>query len=223
MTDPDHAGADSAAAPRAMEEVGTRYPMPDDMPEATRLVATGRGFMSSILGDLDMRVRLLSGGIARDRVIVATWGESVVGYLTFKCDGRGPYSPSLRDFCAAYGTWPGRCKWLLFSLLERRNHSNDLYVCGLKVLYRARRRGIARLLMKEAEHQASLLHKKHIALEVFHRNVRARQLYSSLGFSVRKEFGVPRFLRLFSFRRVILMRKRVGQPNPSTSPSVPSE
>jgi len=183
--------------------------MPADLPEAMRLVATGRGFMSSFLGDADVRTRLFDGNIVRDRVIVATQNGRVVGYATFKLDGKGPYQPCLADFRRVYGRKPSVWKYLLFRLLERRKNSSGLYLCGLKVMYRARRQGIGQQLLSEFEQQAVRLQKKYVNLEVFSENHRAQQLYTQRGYATKKEISFPLLSRIFPFSRVIHMRKKV--------------
>jgi ribosomal protein S18 acetylase RimI-like enzyme len=172
---------------------------PDDgIGGAVRFVATGRGFMSSFLGDAGTRVRLFEHCIRWDRVIVAAQDGRIVGYLTFKMDGEGPYTPHWKDFRRVYGRLSCWWRFALFVVIERRWQSKQMYICGLKV--REECRG-------EAEGRARAAGKRRIDLEVDADNHEARQLYAQAGYLMFKEKALRGLARFLPFSRVCLMRK----------------
>lgn len=186
--------------------------MPMDSQNASKLVGTGRGFMSFFLGEKNARASLLSDSINPDRAIVAMQNGRAVGYATFKLDGKGPYHPALTEFRNVYGRFSGAWKYLLFLLLERRKSFGALYLCGLKVIVRARGQSIGRLLLEELERQAINAGRDLIELEVSSTNHEARRLYASMGYVPRRKLRFFWLARFLPFSEVLLLQKTICAP-----------
>ncbi|KAF7599112.1 MAG: GNAT family N-acetyltransferase [Candidatus Dactylopiibacterium carminicum] len=173
-----------------------------------RLVATGRGLLRKLLGEADDRHRLFCDCIRWDRVllIVSESGETG-GFVTFKQQGRGPYTPALRTFQKVFGLWSGLWRFLAFWLLEARDLGNGFYIYGLKVSVHHRREGLARLLVAAVEQEAWRRGACHVTLEVGEENIPARTLYESLGYARYRTISLRGLSRFFPFSRLHRLRK----------------
>ncbi len=183
---------------------------PDDI--AVRLLATGRGGLSVILGDEQRRAALFAGRVCWDRVWLAQLNGTTVGFLAFQTRGRGPYAPRLQDFAREFGGSGGLWRWALNGLLDLRSRWAGYYVYGLKVEPAARRLGVARALVAAALAQAAMLGVPQVELEVFDHNERAMAFYAALGFNVVRRRGMGMLSRWLGFSAVVHLRRHTAPP-----------
>lgn len=176
---------------------------------ALRLVATGRGALSFVLGNAEQRYQLFWQTIRWQRVVLAFEGDQPLGFAAWQRYGRGPYAPALRDFVRVFG-WAGGCwRACLFWGIELRTVLHPCYLYGLKVEVAARRRGLAGALVQAVEAQARACGAPAVTLEVKVSNEAAIALYHKLGYSFVRQQGTGPFGRFFSFKAVYLLKKPV--------------
>lgn len=152
---------------------------------AIELVASGRGSLAMIYGELVMRRRLLAPAIDWERVFTAYLDDEPAGFLTFQWQWRGPYQLAMRDFIREFGAIAGMPRWMLHAMLELRSACPGcVHITGLRVEQAARRRGIALELIARAEAEARRLGATTLALDVYGSNAAALALYARAGFQV---------------------------------------
>jgi len=176
---------------------------------ALALLATGRGSLAFLLGDENTRFRLLSRRINWDRVLLAKLDGKTVGFLAFQWAGKGPYAPRLGDFLREFGNVSGLLRCALNGLLELRKHRQGFYVYGLKVIPKARRRGVARALLLAAERYAATLNAGAVELEVYDTNARALAFYQAQGYQVGGTWRLRVMSRWLKYSAVLRLTKSV--------------
>jgi len=181
---------------------------PDDI--AVRLLATGRGSLSVILGDEQRRAALFAGRVCWHRVWLAQIDGTTVGFLAFQTRGRGPYAVRLQDFARTFGSRGGLWRWALNGLLDLRSAWPGYYIYGLKVEPAARRRGVARALVAAALAQAATLGVRQVELEVFDHNERALAFYAALGFEPVRRRQMGRLSAWLGFAAVVRLRRHTA-------------
>lgn len=185
---------------------GTRAPDED----AVRLLVTGRGGLSAILGDEQQRAALFTGRVRWEQVWLAQLQGKTVGFLAFQMRGRGPYAVRLSDFTREFGLAGGLWRWLLNALVDRRSQQTDFYIYGLKVEPAARRQGVARALVEAALAQAAALGIAQVELEVLGHNERALAFYAALGFERCGRRDLSRLNGWLRFAAVLRLRRRTS-------------
>ena len=173
---------------------------------ARRLLARGRGSMRIILGDADVRYRLLASSLRWQQVILAMDGSRAIGFASYKCGGKGgPYAPSLKDFLRIHGAgalW----RYPAFLLSERRDARSAFYLYGVKVDKRYRGWGVSRLLLDAVHEEARRRGAEYIDLEVTNKHSRAQGIYERYGYKLLKTRRMGWLGRFFSFSSVDVMR-----------------
>lgn len=178
--------------------------------DAVRLLCTGRGGLSAILGDEQQRAALFAGRVRWEQVWLAQVQGKTVGFLAYQRRGRGPYAVRLRDFLREFGVISGLWRGVLNALLELRSGRVGFYIYGLKVEPTARRQGVARALVEAALAQAAELGASQVELDVFAHNERALAFYAALGFERvgRRDFG--RLRAWLRFSAVVRLRRHTS-------------
>lgn len=188
--------------------LGSSLPEPDD--SIARMITSGRGSLSFILGDEACRYRLLAESINWDRILIAYRDCTAQGYAAFKHHRRGPFSPGVGPFVREFGWTRGGLRYLLFVITECREWSFGFYLYGLHVIKQARYQGIAKSLLTEIYDQARQSGHDRVELEVQVKNQRAQRLYTQQGFSRVRTTPVNWLGRLLPFPAVVNMRRSLS-------------
>jgi ribosomal protein S18 acetylase RimI-like enzyme len=177
--------------------------------EAIYLVATGRGLLSGVLGQEEIRFRILAKTIRWDRLIFAYDGSTPIGFVAFQVYGSGPYQPRLKKFCDEFGYASGFWRFCLFWAIEYRSLFTPFYLYGLKVDLFARRKGVGSALIHAAEEEASRRGLGSVVLEVSATNDAAKSVYEQRGYSIKRRINLKWFSRFFSFPGVLVLQKKL--------------
>lgn len=179
-----HARMPLRGSPMVEVVLASSLPVIDDA--WVHLVTRGRGSLAWILGDDASRYRLFKQAIHWDRVLLAFKDGQAVGYAAFKHERRGPFAALLPAFVQEFGALVGRLRWALFAVSERREWRHGFFLYGLRVDKAQRRQGVARALLNAVDEQATRVGARQVDLEVLRDNDRARRLYQSHGYGVRR-------------------------------------
>ena len=159
------------------------------------LAATGRAGLAALLGDAAQRHALFRPGLRADRLLVATVGGELAGYLSLKYARQGPFAPTLSDFVRRQGWRRGAHAWAVFSWIEARTQPRlgGAYIYGIDVLkaWRGHRHGrdVGGALIRAAVERCAQLGLTTLDMEV--RRAAARALAVRMG-------AVPVVARRFS-------------------------
>lgn len=171
-------------------------------------VASDRRLMRYFLGDEERRRRLFLPGLDRSRIVAVVSGSDILGYASFKFGNRGPLNPAFADFRREYGIVPGFVRMTIFYAVEWRERGRDrLYLYGIFVKPRHRRKGIGGALVEAAIARACRDGASSVELEVAEGNERAIRLYERHGFKVVRRVGMGFFSRYFPFSALLRMRR----------------
>ncbi len=152
------------------------------------------------------------GSSALRGMLVAEWGTYIVGTTMLRtCEMGSDHSGAIEGaFQQVLGMWGATRSIFALSLLSHHVGRNEGFITDVAVLQPFRRRGVARLLLGEAEYRACAHYgKKYLGLFVSSGNRGARSLYEALGFEsvyVRKSWLTQ---LIFGQRKWIYMRKNL--------------
>ena len=179
---------------------------------AIRLVSSGRGALSFILGNQARRAQILRRHLRWDRLIVAYQHQQPIGFVAFQIRGVGPYAPRLADFAKVFGVTGGAWRYAALWIIEYRSRFVPFYLYGLKVEASARRRGVGSALMRAAEAVAARHGAAAVELEVAADNPAAQAMYARLGYSEKKVIRLGWAARFFAFPSVQVLSRDLGDP-----------
>lgn len=155
---------------------------PSQSSAATEFAAAGRGFLAHHLGEPETRRMLFRRGLQGRHVIVALWDGHPAGIATYKHRLKGPMLPVFTDFTRTFGSSAIR-PWLVYHAAEARMRSRGVYVCGIEVFEKFRRRGVGSALIAKLAHVARDLGAPVVELDVRKTNQSAQAFYRAHDFA----------------------------------------
>lgn len=174
--------------------------------EVRRRVARGRDSLGFFLGPAERRTALFKRSINLDRLIVIQCKGRIVGHATFSVAGKGPFSPTARDFQAEYGSLQGLLRFLAFCLTEPRLAAGELYLYTLKVDAKLRGQGGGTMLLEAVAAAAAESGCDTVTLQVAGHNP-AVSTYRRNGFVVSRRLRLGPLRLLFPFADVLTMKR----------------
>jgi ribosomal protein S18 acetylase RimI-like enzyme len=118
-------------------------------------------------------------------MFVAEMDGQVVGTVTLRTWEMGSEDSEVitRAFYHTLGWWGATRSIFVLSLLNHRIGKREGFITDVAVLDGYQRRGIATMILNQAEERARQLHKQFLGLYVSHTNHAAITLYEKLGYT----------------------------------------
>lgn len=166
--------------------------------------------LDPVFGPRDTAVSFLSKSLDETKCRVALNQGELVGILGIQ-DGNGGFiDPSFPEMIRTFGLLSGICRIVLLMLLDHKIENGELYLDGIAVADSMRKKGIGTRLISEFESLAKTNGHDRVTLEVIDTNPKARALYRRLGYKRVKTHSVWPFTRVFGFKSVEFMAKKIG-------------
>lgn len=155
---------------------------------------------SMAISNKQKRIRVLSEGFVPNFSYVAIVNNQIVGLAGFQTEkGSLTGGIKLAGLINGLGFFNGIWAGLIFSLFERKPKKGELVMDGIVVNDNFRGCGIGSRLIDTIILHASENHFDTVRLDVIDRNLRAKKLYESKGFIVKKTEHFPYLKWLIGF------------------------
>jgi len=182
------------------------------VPAGVHLYYTGlEAKLGPAFGPTESALAVLPRSIQPERCLAAVSRGRLVGILGIQ-DARGSLlSPAYSTMVDHYGTISAMYRTLLLALLNSKVAPGDLYLDGIAVAPSHQGQGIGTALIHAFEGRARDNGFATVSLEVIDTNLRAKALYTRLGYREVATHSMGPFSRLFGFRTTSRMVKPVGE------------
>ena len=189
------------------------YHLQRGLPEAYRSAAAALywqafgGKLGSVLGPEPRALAYIARVMRLDHCVAAIQNGTLLGIAGFRCDDIGFAGGTAADLRHIYGRLGAA--WRLPLLLLLSQNDDRFLLDGLSVDRIARGRGIGTELVAAIADLVRDRGQNILVLDVVASNLRARDLYARLGFTVEKSISIGPLRLIFGFDRVVTMVKRL--------------
>jgi len=171
------------------------------------LVSSGTAALRFCIGNEETQSRVFIKSINWNRVILARENGMTVGFLSFFQDGSGPFNVCRSAFTSEFGLISGVLRFCAYKALEKRCTLPECYGYKLAVTGGMRNKGFGSSMMAYWISHASAAGLASIEIEVFGKNTKAIELYTSFGFFEARKINLKIIGRSLPDTTIIRMKK----------------
>lgn len=168
--------------------------------------ARRRKSLDRIVGDHDMREKILGQPIRPDRICAVIHEGEVKGCLSYRMDGKGAVWPQIETYWREFGAVQGTLRYLMTQATLIRGRAQDLYVEGYAVAPELRGKGIGKALLNWLSAEVTRNGKEGWRTEMPDGSEEAARAYTRFGAKLQRRIPLGPVGWLLGYPRVSLLR-----------------